>query len=178
MKTHVLLRQLHHWGSFAIALPLIVMIGAGLLLMLKKEIDWIQPPSHKGMERQAVPTQSLEALFAAAKTVKQAGFTSWAELERLDFKPGKGMVKFVSSTRWEVQIDTHTAEILHIAYRRSDLIESLHDGSFFADWVKLYVFLPSGIILFGLWLTGLYLFFLPHYKKRQKRLAKTKFLSR
>ncbi len=152
-----------------LALPLVIMIGAGILLMLKKELAWIQPPSASGVEREAVPVARFETLFEAAKSVEQAGITTWADLDRVDVKPGKGMVKFVSASRWEVQVDTHTAEVLHVAYRRSDLIEAIHDGSYFADWVKLYIFLPTGILLLIMWITGLYLFALPHFKNAEKR---------
>jgi len=172
MKARILFRQIHHWGSIIIALPLIIMIGAGILLMLKKDIDWLQPPTQKGVSVDAVPMASLNELFEAAKTVREAGFTTWAALDRADLKPGKGVIKFVSDTRWEVQVDTHSAEVLQVAYRRSDLIESLHDGSWFSDWTKLGLFLPAGILLFILWLTGLYLFALPHWTKWKKKKAK------
>ena len=69
---------------------------------------------------------------------------------------------------WEVQIDTETKQVLQVAYRRSDLIEQLHDGSWFNEKVKLYIFLPSGIILFILWITGLYMLILPYAKKWEK----------
>ena len=169
MRTPILLRKIHYWGSFSIALPLVIMIGAGLLLMVKKEFDWIQPPSQKGIERELVPMASMQDLFDAALTVEVAGFTRWDELQRADLKPGKGIIKFVSKTNWEVQVDTHTAEILSVAQRRSDVIESIHDGSFFADWVKLWVFLPAGIGLFVLWITGIYLFTVAEFKKRRAR---------
>ena len=71
--------------------------------------------------------------------------------------------------RWEVQIDTETKQVLQVAYRRSDLIEQLHDGSWFNEKVKLYIFLPSGIILFILWITGLYMFILPYTIKLRKK---------
>lgn len=145
------------------------MIGAGLLLMVKKEINWIQPPSQKGIDRQMVPMASVQDLFEAALTVDIANFTRWEELQRADLKPGKGIIKFVSKSNWEVQVDTHTAEVLSIARRRSDVIESIHDGSFFADWVKLWVFLPAGVGLLVLWISGVYLFALTEYKKRKKR---------
>jgi uncharacterized iron-regulated membrane protein len=167
MRTSTLLRKIHYWGSFSIALPLIIMIGAGLLLMVKKEFDWIQPPSQKGLERQLVPMASMQDLFDAASAVEVAEFTRWDQLQRADLKPGKGIIKFVSKTDWEVQIDTHTTEVLSVAQRRSDVIESIHDGSFFADWVKLWVFLPAGIGLFVLWVSGIYLFTFTEYKKRR-----------
>ena len=168
MKAQVLYRKIHHWGAIIIALPLIIMIGAGILLMLKKEIEWIQPVSEKGVERNIVPMASMDNLFAAAKSVEYAGFTSWDELERADLKPGKGIIKFVSTTNWEVQVDTHTTEVLQVAKRRSDVIEAIHDGSYFADWTKLGLFLPTGVALLILWLTGVYLFVLTEYKKAKK----------
>jgi hypothetical protein len=65
-------------------------------------------------------------------------------------------------SRWEVQVDLESGEVLQVAYRRSDLLESLHDGSWFHDRAKLWVFLPVGFVVLGLWGTGIYLFFLPH----------------
>lgn len=167
-KPQVFFRQIHHWAALLLAVPLAVMIGAGLLLMLKKDVAWIQPETVRGSAT-GLPAASLQALFDAARSVPQADITSWDDLDRVDFKPGKGVVKFVSHNRWEVQVDTATAEILTVNYRRSDLIESLHDGSFFAGWTKLYLFFPAGLVLLVMWGTGLYLFLLPHVKRRQKR---------
>ncbi|MEL7452781.1 MAG: PepSY-associated TM helix domain-containing protein, partial [Pseudomonadota bacterium] len=164
-------RKVHNWGSIIVAIPLIVMIGAGLLLMLKKEIDWIQPPTERGVST-SIPQLSIPDLFAAAQTVEEAEFVHWADLDRVDIKPDKGVIKFIGSNNWEVQVDTETGEVLSVAYRRSDLIERIHDGSFFASWTKLYLFLPAGVVLLGLWGTGLYLFFLPHVKNYQKRRAR------
>lgn len=170
LKPQILLRKIHHWGSIIVALPLLLMIGAGILLMLKKEVTWIQPETVRG-EQAGVPPLSLEELFNAARTVPEATDWRWNELERVDFKPGKGVVKFVGQNNYEVQVDTHSGAILQVAYRRSDIIESLHDGSFFSDATKLYMFLPAGLVLFILWGTGIYLFFLPRIKKRQKKIA-------
>jgi uncharacterized iron-regulated membrane protein len=161
MKTQALFRKVHHWGSMIIAVPLVIMIGAGILLMLKKEVEWIQPSSISGTERQLIPMVSMQDLFSAAKSVEQAEFTVWGELERADLKPGKGIIKFVSATQWEVQVDTASAKVV--------IIESIHDGSYFADWMKLWLFLPVGLILFVLWLTGVYLFVLTEYKKAKQR---------
>lgn len=171
MKPQVLLRKIHNWGSIIIALPLLLMIGAGILLMLKKEIEWIQPSSARG-ETNNLPTLTVEELFETARTVPEAQAWQWQTMERVDFKPSKGTVKFVGDNSWEVQVDTNTGNVLQVAYRRSDFIEALHDGSFFSDGVKLYLFLPAGIVLFVLWGTGIYLFFQPRIVKRRKRLAK------
>jgi uncharacterized iron-regulated membrane protein len=146
VKLQTLFRKVHHWGSIIIALPLVIMIGAGSLLMLKKEFEWIQPPSQKGIAHSEVPMASMQSLFDAALSVEKAGFTTW-----------------------EVQVDTHSAKVLQVAERRSDVIEAIHDGSYFAEWVKLWVFLPAGLILFVLWITGLYLFVQTEIKKWSNR---------
>jgi hypothetical protein len=83
------------------------------------------------------------------------------------------MVKLRCKNRYEVQIDTETAEILQVAFRRSDLIESIHDGSFFNDHFKLWLFLPAGIVLAILVITGTHLFFLP-YLARRKRVSRVR----
>ncbi|MEO1252639.1 MAG: PepSY domain-containing protein [Pseudomonadota bacterium] len=172
MKTQVLLRKIHHWGSLFIMLQMGLVIGAGILLILKKELDWVQPPTAKGVAQTDVPVMTMDELFRVAKSVDELQLTEWSELSRVDFKPGKGVVKFVAPNNWETQIDTATGEVLQVAFRRSDIIESLHDGSFFADWVKLYIFFPTGLILLILWATGIYLFFLPHVKRASKRRRK------
>jgi len=169
MKAPALNRKLHRWGAILIVLPLPVVIGSGILLQLKKEVDWIQPPTREGSG--AAPSIPFERVLEIARSVEAAGIESWDDIDRLDVRPGKGMLKVRARNRQEIQIDTDTGEILQVAYRRSDLIESIHDGSFFHDRAKLWIFLPAAVVLFGLWCTGIYLFLLPHLAKRRKRKA-------
>lgn len=176
MTVNKLFRDIHHWGSLAVMIPLGIMIVAGIFLMLKKEFDWIQPSSQSStIEAAGAPETTLLELYEAAAAIPELETTDWARFDRVDIQPDRGIVKFVSTNRWEAQIDLITLEVLSLEYRRSDLIEQIHDGSFFADWVKLYVFLPAGLVLFVMWLTGIWLFFLPHLKRwqrRKKRAAK------
>jgi len=74
-------------------------------------------------------------------------------------------------TSREVQLDLVTAEILQVAYRRSDLIESIPDGSWFHPTPKLTVLLPTGAIVLGLWVTGMYLWVLPYLARRRRSKA-------
>ena len=171
MKTHKLMRDIHYWGAIIAALPLVIMIGAGILLMVKKEFDWIQPSTQKSSQS-GLPTKSISELFDAVVRDGRLDVLKWAELERADIKPSKGVIKFVSHSGLETQVDIYTAEVLQVAQRRSDVIESIHDGSYFAEWTKLYVFLPIGVFLLGLWITGLYLFIRTEYKKAQSRKKK------
>jgi uncharacterized iron-regulated membrane protein len=160
-------RTLHRWGAVIVAVPLLLVLGTGLLLLLKKLFAWIQPPAQRGAS--APPSLSLDQVLEVAKMVPEAEVRSWDDIDRLDVRPGKGMLKVRARNRWEIQVDTATGEVLQVAYRRSDLIESIHDGTFFHDKAKLWLFLPSAIVLLGLWLTGLYLFILPYAARRKRR---------
>lgn len=165
-------RTIHYWGAIICAIPVIIVIITGVLLLLRKEIDWIQPSSAHGQG--GIPEISFEQILNISKSVQQAQIESWQDINRLDVRPSRGIVKIRAKNRWEIQIDHQTMEILHIAYRRSSLIESIHEGTFFHEKVRLWLFLPSAIILFTLWVTGMYLFLTMHFTKRniQKRRLK------
>ena len=149
-------RPTHYWGSIICAIPVLIIIGTGTLLLLKEEFSWIQPATARGA--QGAPTVSFDDILKIAMSVKQAQINSWADINRLDVRPGKGVIKVRAENQWEIQLDQTSLEILQVAYRRSDFIESIHDGSYFHNKAKLGVFLPAAIILLLLWITGLYLF--------------------
>jgi uncharacterized iron-regulated membrane protein len=150
---------------------MLLVILTGLTLQFKKQSAWIQPKTESGKPGQ-LALQWAEVL-KATQSVDSANVASWEDIDRLDVRPGKGVIKVRCKNRWEVQLDSVTGEVLSSAYRRSDLIESLHDGSFFSDYVKLYVFSANGFILLGLWITGAWLWYLPlrSKMKKKKRLA-------
>lgn len=164
-------RKAHRWGAILVALPFLLVIVTGILLQLKKEWSWVQPPPTRGKGR--TPTITMQAMLDAAKSVPEAEVESWKDIDRMDIQPRRGIVKIQTHSRWEVQVDLQTAEVLQVAYRRSDLIESFHDGSWFGDPAKLWVFLPAAGVVLGLWFTGIYLFFLPYSVRWSRRRAKT-----
>ena len=170
MKFNLLNRKVHYWTSIALAVPILIVIVSGILLQTKKQFEWIQPVEQRGASK--TPTISLPEVLEISKTVAEAEIKSWDDINRLDVRPSRGMLKVRAANNWEIQIDTQTGAILQSAYRRSDIIESIHDGSFFHDAVKMWIFLPAGIVLLLLWLTGIYLFALPLWVKRRRRLEK------
>lgn len=172
MPFNVLNRKVHYWASFIVALPLLVMIGSGLLLQSKKHWAWVQPVEHRGTG--TVPSIGLEGILASLRTVPGMGVASWDDVNRLDVRPGRGLVKAWLMNGYEVQVDLGTGRVLQTAYRRSDLIETIHDGSFFAgDWTKLGLFLPAGLTLFLLWLSGLWMWWVPFIAKRRRPPVRT-----
>lgn len=172
MAFNILNRRIHYWAGFAAAIPLIVIIGSGLLLQSKVHWGWVQPAEHRGSVR--IPAIDLEGVLTSLKSVPHMNVTGWHDVNRLDVRPGRGVVKAWLMNGYEIQVDLGNGSVLHTAYRRSDLIESIHDGSFFGgDWTKLGLFLPAGITLLFLWLSGLWMWWVPFVAKRRRRAAAT-----
>ncbi|WP_338518339.1 PepSY domain-containing protein [Alteromonas gracilis] len=160
-------RSLHLWLSLVIFIPVVIVIGSGLLLQVKKEFDWIQPPTQK--LQSAAPSMSFDDVLQAVQKVPQANIQTWDDIDRLDVRPSKGIIKIRGRNHWEVQINASTAEVLQVAYRRTDTIEAIHDGSWFFEGAKLWLFLPVAIVLFILWLTGLVMLYTTLKSKYKKR---------
>lgn len=167
MRFNLLVRKTHAWGAIIAALPVLVILGTGVLLQLKKQLPWVQPPEQRGAG--TLPVASWDQILAASRAAPGAGVAGWEDVRRIDVRPDRGIAKVWTRTGYEVQVDLADARVLQVAFRRSDLIESLHDGSWFHDRVKLGVFLPAGLILLVLWITGIYLFLLP-IRTRRRRL--------
>jgi uncharacterized iron-regulated membrane protein len=160
-------RKLHRWGAVIAAAPLLVVIVTGILLQLKKEIGWIQPPTRQGGGDQ--PTIGFDEIYQAARSVPRASVDSWKDIERIDVQPRKGLIKVHARNRWEIQLDARDGSVLQVAYRRSDLIESLHDGSWFHERAKLAVFLPAAAVLLAMWISGIVLFLQPYVIRRRRQ---------
>lgn len=169
MHFNVLNRKVHYWASFIVAVPVLVMIATGVLLQSKKHWTWVQPAEQQGMG--STPTLSLAQILESVRRVPELGVAGWDDVNRMDVRPSKGIVKVWLNSGWEAQVDLATGDVVQVAYRRSELIESIHDGSFFGgDWTKLGLFLPAGITLLLLWLGGMWMWWVP-FRARRKRAA-------
>lgn len=171
MSFNVLNRKVHYWIGFGAALPMLVMILSGLLLQAKKQSTWVQPAEMRGTG--STPAIDFEAILAAVKTVPGMNVQSWDDVNRMDVRIAGGVAKVWLMNGYEVQVDTGTGAVLQTAYRRSDIIESIHDGSFFGgDWTKLGLFLPAGIVVLLLWISGMWMWWVPYTAKRRVRRAR------
>lgn len=161
------IRKIHRWGAVLIALPLLAVIASGLMLQLKKQVPWVQPPTQRGAAGD--PRVDWQQILDATRAIGESGVMGWADVLRMDVQPGRGLVKVICRNGWEVQLDLQSAAVLSSTRRRSDWIESLHDGSLFSEAAKLGVFLPNGLVLLGLWFTGLWLWWLPIRSRLRKK---------
>lgn len=172
MHFNVLNRKVHYWASAMVAIPLFIIICTGIVLQLKKHWSWVQPPEQRGSSPNA-PAVELSHILEILKKEPSLNVKGWEDVNRLDVRPGKGIVKAWLNSDWEAQIDLGTGEIKQIWFRRSDWIESIHDGSIFGDTVKLGLFFPTAITLLLLWLGGMWMWLFPLlHKSRVRRLKR------
>lgn len=163
------IRKIHYWITPFIVLPLLVILSTGLLLMFKKQSDWVQPPTKYGTGTS--PEISFSSMLDTLQSHAELMVVGWKSIDRIDVRPNKGMAKIRLKSGIEVQIDTQTGEVLQIARRRSDIIENIHTGELGGNWVKYGIFLPVGGGLILMLITGLILFFatLPTRWKQLKK---------
>ncbi len=156
---------------------MLIMTLTGIVLMFKKQSDWIQPPTVKGSEK--TPSLFFSTMLDSIKTVPEADISSWEDIDRIDVRPSKGMAKvLLKKSKLEIQIDIASGKILQTAVRRSGIIEDLHTGALFGDWVKYGIFLTAAVIFFVQLITGIYLFFRPYIiRYKRKRLVIEEVLS-
>jgi prepilin-type N-terminal cleavage/methylation domain-containing protein len=162
-------RKTHYWLAIVVALPILIVIVSGLMLQVKKQSAWVQPHEHKGVGKE--PAIALSRILEICQASPEAAVRKWSDISRVDIRPAKGIVKVTTRNHWELQIDAQTAQLLQVAFRRSDIIEAIHDGSWFHPVAKLGVFLPSGLVLLVLWVTGIYLFVSPMLARRKRAHA-------
>jgi uncharacterized iron-regulated membrane protein len=156
MKFSRLNRKIHFWGSIFCVIPTIIIIVSGLLLLLRKDIAWIQPVTNFGQGK--FPTLEFSQILDISKTVEVAQIKDWQDVSRLDVRPKDGIIKILAKNNHEIQVDFQSGEILQVAKRRSGIIEEFHDGSFFHKNFPLAVFFPSSLLLLLISLTGIYIF--------------------
>ncbi|WP_017733747.1 PepSY-associated TM helix domain-containing protein [Nafulsella turpanensis] len=151
----------------------------GLLLGWKKHSGGaILPKSYTGTSTDLKDWLPLESLHQQAVIILHDSISSSLspELERIDVRKDKGMVKFVFVDHfWGVQLDGATGELLHIERRRSDFIENIHDGSILdyyfeteGEWIKLTYTTIMGLALLTFTVTGFWLWYGPKMMRRSR----------
>ncbi|MDH5399885.1 MAG: PepSY domain-containing protein, partial [Cyclobacteriaceae bacterium] len=102
-------------------------------------------------------TDSLEALTAMETLT----------IDRIDIRPSKGVAKVVfEQDNWEVQVHGSSGDIVSVARRHADWIETLHDGSIISDGFKLLVMNLLGVALVLLSITGVWMWYGPKLVRR------------
>ena len=126
-------RKIHRTtGAFLFVFFFFVSV-TGILLGWKKHSNGlILPKSYNGSSTDLKDWLPIDSLHKNACKILHDSVSAALslELERIDIRKDKGMVKFVFVDHFfGVQLDGATGKLLHIEQRRSDIIENIHDGS-------------------------------------------------
>ncbi len=173
-------RKLHRKIAIALFVFVLIISITGLLLGWKKHsFGLILPPNSIGVSTDLktwLPFDSLQTIAVHALHDSISPLLS-AELERIDARPAKGIVKFVfADDYWEVQLDGTTGSVLQIERRISDIIENIHDGTILDvlfntknDQFLLSYMTIMGIALTMLTVTGFWLWYGPKRLRKEKQ---------
>ncbi len=164
------MRVSHKWAGISLAMFLLLVSITGLLLLHKKSFTFLQPPTLNGSAGDIEQMISTQQLLAVVLAQNHPDFQSVADLDRIAFRPTKRVHKVRSKhNHSELQVDAITGAILSDKKRNSDLIESLHDGTWFAGWVHSWLMTVVALGVFYLALSGLYLWLQPLYRKSRRK---------
>jgi hypothetical protein len=161
-------RRIHRFTASFLSVALLIVAVSGILLGWKKNSNgYLHPVSHTGTTpdlAQWLPLDTLKVI--AIRTLHETGGEDLdEELDRIDVRPDKGMVKFVFARHYHgVQLDGATGRVLYLENRRSDLVEDIHDMSivdkllgFDGEIFKLIYTSLTGLSLLIFTVTGIWL---------------------
>jgi len=174
-----LFRKIHRTTGACLFVFFFFISVSGLLLGWKKHSGgYLLPKSYKGTSSDLQDWLPLDSLHRQACRILHDSVSPElsSELDRIDIRKDKGMVKFVFSAHfWGIQLDGATGNLLHIERRRSDFIEKVHDGSVLDFYlgtpngeIKLIYTTIMGLALLVFTVTGFWLWYGP------KRMRQTK----
>ncbi|MCA6079080.1 PepSY-associated TM helix domain-containing protein [Fulvivirga sedimenti] len=171
-------RKVHRWTGAALFILFFLISISGLLLGWKKNSGgYILADTEKGSSTDLSKWVSFDSLETQAVFYlhQEVDSTLSGEIDRFDVRPDKGTVKIrFKDHYWGVQLDGATGKLLTVERRRSDFIESLHDGSVIDNleiipggYFKLFYTSLTGLALLTFTVTGFWLWYGP---KRMRRL--------
>ena len=169
MKSFKFFWTTHKWTGIILSSIFAVTSVTGFMLLLEKRVAWIQPTTLEGAAGGIESFITNQKLFMIVLSLDHPEFQSLEDIDRVDFRPNKRIFKVRSKTFYEIQVDAVTGDVLNVSYRRSDFIETLHDGSFFAQWFHDWVMPVAACGLLFLLSSGLYLWLEPKLRRRRRQ---------
>jgi hypothetical protein len=173
-------RSIHRTlGALLFVFFFVVSITALLLGWKKNSGNLILPSTKMGTTTTINNWLPMEQLQDIAFNVLRDSVSSSInlDLDRIDSRPSKGVVKFVFKEHyWGVQLDGATGKVLSVSPRRADVIENIHDGSILdvvfktnSNILKLIYSSVMSISLLLFTVTGFWLWYGPKRMRKSKR---------
>ncbi len=138
------IRKPHRIVAVSILLPLAVMSTTGLMLLMRNQVEWIQPST---VSAEVKPGQML----SPEHVLKLAG----AGVDQIIYRPGKNNISVRMVDGMEAQYHSQTGELLKNAPRRSGFLIELHQGSWMGPIGQYGIHLMSGLGLVFLLISGM-----------------------
>lgn len=150
-------RKYHRIVSLIIVLPFSLVLLTGILLQLRQQVEAIQPKAVPMEKVEGKPLLSLDDMLSAS------GETP-ANVDQIIWRPAKFHLALRLKDGREIQMHPQTGVILKDAKRYTNILIELHQGSFFTQWAQYGIFLPTGLGVLFLTISGLVIY--PWRKKR------------
>ena len=167
------IRKLHRVLGVSIALLVIISAVSGIFLAFKKQVNWIQPSTQRGISSNTQQFISIDEIYNIGIENLYEDLKP-ANIERLDIRPEKGIAKILFEDKnWEMQVDLTSGEVLSQQARYSDFIEKLHDGSIISEWFKIGSMTILSLGLLILTISGLSLWYGPKVIRNKKQTTNT-----
>ena len=174
-----LVRKIHRFTGVGLFLFLFSSGITGLLLGWKKNsMGLILAETSQGVSKDSKDWLPIDLLIGIATKhpVNLKNGKIPGEVDRIEIRPDKGIVKINYKSNYKgLQIDATTGKILMIESRNADLIEHIHDGSFFDKQTgnkfgafKLFYTSLCGLGLITFCITGFWMWYGPKkFRKSQ-----------
>jgi uncharacterized iron-regulated membrane protein len=169
-------RSLHRWIGFLASLFLAVISVTGFFLAMKDRFAFMRPPV-----QDAAKLERAEDILPVAQILQIAFDKGYPELsevgdvDRVDYRPKDNVFKVVSKEGYrEIQVDGTQGTVVSDAFRNDQLMEDIHDMSFFADLMHGYLLPVVALCLAFLSLSGIGIFLTPivrRWRFRHKKKA-------
>jgi uncharacterized iron-regulated membrane protein len=170
MQTYKFFWKTHKWVGILLSLVFLNVAVSGILLLKKKSFAWIQPPTMTGTEGAVNDFIGTQRLFEIVLSQGNTDFRNMEDIDRVDFRPDKRVFKVQSKHNYaEIQVDAVSGAILSVAGRTSDLLEAVHDGSYYAGWLHAVLMPVAGGGLIFVSLSGLYLSVATWMRRRRQK---------
>ena len=172
-------RKIHRTTGALLFIFFFIIAITGLLLGWKKNSNGlILPNSYQGQSTNLqdwLPLNDLKNI-AFQSMQDSIDINIDLDLQRIDARPQKGMIKFVFKNHyWGIQLDGSSGDILAITKRRSDFFENIHDGSILdiifktnGEIIKLIYTSIMGLALLIFTITGFWLWYAPKQIRKNK----------
>jgi len=166
-------RQTHRWVGLVACLFLVLIASTGFLLAIKGRVDALRPPVGKSLDPGKPPVATVGQAMEAALSKRYPELSSIKQIDRVDYRPKDNVYKVLSKEGYrEIQVDGATGKIVSDGLRRDAWIEDLHDFSFFDPLLHQWGLPVVAIGLLMLALSGVGIFFVPVWRRRQYQKSK------